>query len=338
MSDGIRAQAKKRLARLAQGRETAPPPPTPAAATEEISVDQALEVLRRVPPLELQGRGYHLQRCDYYSGLNDLSFLGENRDLWHDRPLPPGVEWDLEAQLEAVRRFAPYLPELADVPLDAPPGPPRYHWRNDFWGDADAVVHYGLLRDAKPRRIVEVGSGWSSLLMAQALARNEEEGAPAAVVDQVEPFPRKELLSALPAEWSLHETILQRAPLEVFEALGDGDVCFYDGSHVARTASDVVWFFFEVVPRLRPGVLVHVHDIFWPADYPDEWIFDRAQTWNEQYLLQAFLMYNRDFEPLICNAALAEAYEAELTELFSGVEARAHGVSVWLRRRASPAA
>lgn len=319
---------------------SASPEPTPSAApeaapeAEEISIEQAIEALRKVPPLELQRHGYHFQRCDYYSGLNDLSFLAENRDLWHDRPFPAAIEWDLDGQLDSVRRLSPYIAELADVPQEAPGGPPRYHWKNDFWGDTDAVVHYGLLRERKPRRIVEVGSGWSSLLMAQALARNEEEGAPAAIVDQVEPFPRKELLRALPADWALHETILQRAPLEIFEALGDGDVCFYDGSHVARTASDVVWFFFEVVPRLKPGVLVHVHDIFWPSDYPDEWIFDRAQTWNEQYLFQAFLMYNREFEPLICNAALAQCRQAELTELLEGTAAKAHGVSVWLRRRA----
>src|SRR6185295_10158012 len=101
-----------------------------------------------------------------------------------------------------------------------------------------------------------------------------------------------------------HEVMLQRAPFELFEALGEGDVCFYDGSHVSRAGSDVNWFFFEVVPRLAPGVLVHVHDIFWPTDYPDQWIVARGQTWNEQYVLQAFLMYNRDFEPLVVNSAV----------------------------------
>jgi predicted O-methyltransferase YrrM len=338
--DEIRSKAKEHLAKAA--RAVLARASVPGAADGEpsegagISVDQAIEALRQVPPLELQRRGYHFQRCDYYSGLNDLSFLAENPDLWHDRSLPPGMSWDLKAQLEAVAALAPYTVELADVPWDPPEGPPRYHWKNDFWGDADAVVHYGLLRSRKPRRVVEIGSGWSSLLMSRALSRNEAEGAPPATVDQVEPFPRHELLSALPSGWVLHETILQRAPLEIFSELEDGDVCFFDGSHVARTASDVVWFFFEVIPRLRPGVLIHVHDIFWPSDYPDEWIFGRAQTWNEQYLLQAFLMYNRDFRPLICNAALAHHHKAELSELFAGTKAEAHGVSVWLERCAKP--
>jgi predicted O-methyltransferase YrrM len=295
-------------------------------------LDRAIEVLREASSREIQRRGFHFQPRDYYSALNDLEFLERNPDLWHDRPLPRGVAIDLDAQLETIRGLARYWTELSETPWDAPPGPPAYYWNNNFWRDADALIHYGLLRDSAPKRVVEIGCGWSSLLMAEALQRNERDGT-TAVVDQIEPFPRSELLEALPSDWTLHETILQRAPLELFESLEGGDICFYDGSHVGRTASDVVWFFFEVIPRLRPGVLVHVHDIFWPADYPDEWIFDRAQTWNEQYLLQAFLMYNRDFEPLICNYAVCKEFAMQLLELFAPTRAVPTGVSFWMRRK-----
>lgn len=154
-----------------------------------------------------------------------------------------------------------------------------------------------------------------------------------ATVDQIEPYPRRELLSALPSHWTLHETTLQRAPLAVFDALESGDVCFFDGSHVARAASDVVWFFFEVLPRLRPGVVVHIHDVFWPSDYPDQWIFERGQTWNEQYVLQAFLMYNERFAPLICNAALVQLRAETLDELYRETGVGSNGVSAWLVRR-----
>jgi predicted O-methyltransferase YrrM len=312
------------------------PPPTPVVeqpVAEEDPLGQAIEILRETPILEIQKRGYHFQPCDYYSALNDLQLLSDNHDLWHDRPMPAGIEWDLDGQMDTVKRIAAHAHELADVPQDMAPGPPSYHWKNDFWSDADALVQYCLFRDAKPRRVVEIGCGWSSLLMAKALGRNESEGAPPTVVDQVEPFARKELLSALPSHWDLHETILQRAPLEIFESLQAGDVCFYDGSHVARAGSDVNWFFFEVVPRLRPGVLIHVHDIFWPADYPDQWIFERGQTWNEQYVLQAFLMYNDEFEPLICNTALFTDRRAEFTGLFKSVlPTVGHGGSIWLQR------
>ena len=181
--------------------------------------------------------------------------------------------------------------------------------------------------------MIEIGAGWSSLLMADALERNREEGSAPAIVDQIEPYPRRELLSALPSHWTLHKRILQRASLELFDSLDAGDICFFDGSHVSRAGSDVVWFFFDVVPRLKPGVVIHVHDIFWPADYPDDWIFERGQTWNEQYVLQAFLMYNSDFAPMVCNSMLSRHRGEALEELFRGVPETHHsGVSVWLRR------
>jgi SAM-dependent methyltransferase/predicted O-methyltransferase YrrM len=312
-----------------------PPVPEPPEPQEDRDpVELAIETLRETPIAEIQRRGFHFQARDFYSALNDLAFLEENHDLWHGRPLPRGVDWDLEAQLELVRRVAPYADELRDVPQDMPPGPPRFHWRNDFWSGLDALVHYGLLREFKPSRVVEIGCGWSSLLMAEALSRNEAEGTPSNV-EQIEPYARKQLLSALPAHWNLQETILQRASPEPFEALGEGDVCFYDGSHVARPASDVVWFFSEVIPRLAPGVIVHLHDIFWPSDYPDPWIFERGQTWNEQYVLQAFLMYNREFEPLLSNAIALHTYPTEIDELFGSFPTAMNGGSLWMRRRSA---
>lgn len=296
-------------------------------------IGAAIDVLKDVPARELQERGFHLQRVDYYSAINDLGFLCENRDLWHDRGLPLGFDSKLDAQLTLVKTIAPYAQELRDVPWDAPIGPPAYHWNNDFWRGADALAQYSLLRHLKPQRVVEIGCGWSSLLLSRALAANEQDGASAAEVDQIEPYPRRELLSALPDTWRLHETILQRAPFAPFEALRSGDVCFYDGSHVARAGSDVVWFFFEVLPRLAPGVVVHVHDIFWPADYPDEWIFERGQTWNEQYVLQAFLMFNSEFELLLANQELAHTHLDQLEQAYDGVGDSVSGVSVWLHRR-----
>jgi predicted O-methyltransferase YrrM len=297
------------------------------------SIDQAIETLEAASIKEVQDHGYHFQRRDYYSALNDIPFLTENWDLWHERPPPPGIRWDLDAQIDEVRHVSRYLAELANIPFDPPQGPPRYHWDNNFWRGSDALVHYGLLRHAKPRHVVEIGAGWSSLLMADALERNRAEGSAPTIVDQIEPYPRRELLSALPSDWTLHKTILQRVDLRVFDSLEAGDVCFFDGSHVARAGSDVVWFFFDVLPRLKPGVLVHVHDIFWPTDYPDEWIFERGQTWNEQYVLQAFLMYNSDFAPMICNNMLFRHRREELANLFSGVPETHHsGASVWFRR------
>ncbi|HKZ15147.1 MAG TPA: class I SAM-dependent methyltransferase [Solirubrobacterales bacterium] len=309
-----------------------PAAPEPAAAAPADPVDAAIEVLRATPFAEIQARGWHFQKRDFYSPLNDLEFLEANRDLWHDRPMPAGVDWDLEGQLESLRRLAGYVDELADVPQEMPAGAPAFHWLNNFWSGIDALVHYGLIRETKPRRVVEIGCGWSSLLLSRALAENEREGAPQAIVDQIEPYPRTEVLRALPDHWDLHETILQRAPLSLFEQLEEGDVCFYDGSHVAKPGSDVVWFFAEVLPRLKPGVLIHVHDIFWPIEYPEEWIVERGQTWNEQYVLQGFLMYNREFTPLLNAVALRAEYTDEVEKLMEKVPAPVGGGSFWMRR------
>ena len=302
--------------------------PVPTAA----EIAAAIEVLKSAPKVEIQWQGYDFQEFGYYSPVNELDFLSSNRDLWHDRALPVGIEWDFDAQLAELARIAPLAGELRDVPDPAPAGPPAYHWENDFWRGIDALVHYSLLRHRKPARVVEIGTGWSSLLMARALGANEAEGSPATQVTQIEPYPREELLASLPSHWTSQVLPLQRADLSAFEALEAGDVCFYDGSHVSKIASDVNWFFFEVLPRLKPGVLVHLHDIFWPEDYPDEWVMKRGQTWNEQYVLQAFLMYNPQFRVVLANHALVHLHPGAVNAAFGDITPLGTGGSVWLER------
>ena len=290
-------------------------------------VREAIELLRSVPPRELQRLGFHFQAADFYSPLHLLDFLDANRDLWTGLDPCHGIDWNHARQLENVRRVAKHVEELRDVPDTAPDGT-VFQWKNDFWNAADALVQYGIARSWKPRRWIEIGCGWSSLLLARALARNEMPSE----VDLVEPYPRRELFATFPAQWRHHEVPLQRAPLALLERLEAGDVCFYDGSHCVRTASDVNWFFFQVLPRLAPGVLIHLHDIFLPEPYPEEWIFARAQTWNEQFLLQAFLMHNRDYEIEIANRYLWRNEAKLLDELYRGVQP-SWGCSFWLSKR-----
>jgi Methyltransferase domain len=309
--------------------------PAPNAARDHLAA--AAEILNEAPILDVQRVGYHFQRRDYYSALNDLDFLSENRDLWTDRALPRGIAWDLDQQIEVLRQIAHFISELEDVPQSAAAGSTVvYQWENDFWRGMDAIVHYGLLREFRPAHVVEIGCGWSSLLMMRALAKNAQQDAAQGTVHQIEPYPRTELMAALPADWTRETAILQRASLEPVERLQAGDILFYDGSHVARVASDVNWFFFEVLPRVAPGVIIHIHDIFLPDDYPESWIFERGQTWNEQYLLQAFLMFNEEFEVLVSNAAVLKERREEVLDLLgnSGDDIVGGG-SVWIRRRIS---
>ena len=307
----------------------ADPPATVAAAPVALDsaasgrIDAAIAVLRSVPFEEIQRRGWHFQPNHFYWPLNDVAFLRENPDLWHDRGLPRGIEWDIDAQVELARALGGYADELADVPWEPDRPPTRYAWSNGAFGGADALAYYGLVRRLQPRRVVEVGSGWSSLLLARALERN----ATPTDVTLIEPFPDADVFAALPAEWQVERAIVQRAPLETFERLEAGDVCFYDGSHCVRTGGDVTWFFFEVLPRLAPGVWIHVHDVFFPDDYHDEWIFDEGLSWNEQYLLQAFLMDNDAYRVRLCTHLLHRLRRDEI-----GGPQAPDGGSVWLEK------
>jgi predicted O-methyltransferase YrrM len=346
----LRVRASDRYARFVRDpvrrlrrRPAAPAPaPTPAAppapgatapARSDIHLgpwasrrtDEALAFLRRVPFDELQRRGWHLQPNHFYVPLNDVAFLRANEGLWHDRGLPQGVDWDLDGQLELARTVERYRPELDDVSFEPQPGPTAYIWNNGAFSGADAIVYYGLVRDLKPRRVVEVGSGWSSLLLARALERNGPD-APCDVT-LVEPFPNEAVFAGLPDGWEVHRQIVQHADLGIFERLQAGDVCFYDGSHCVRTGGDVNWFLFEVMPRLAPGVLVQIHDIFLPDDYHDEWVYDEGLSWNEQYLVQAFLMHNDAWRVRIANHMLWRERPEALAEVYD-----MDGGSLWLER------
>jgi hypothetical protein len=190
----------------------------------------------------------------------------------------PGVDLREEAQLALAGELRPVLAE-------ALPGP-RYRPVNDMFCAADAAVYRAMLGHLRPKRIIEVGSGFST---AVAL-----DGGYA--VTCIEPYPER-LLSLIAQD---DPVILIRQPvqdvaLDFFGELSDGDVLFIDSTHVAKAGSDVCWLLLHVLPRLAPGVAVHVHDIFWPFTYPSAWLRER-RDWNEAYLLHAFLSGNADWE------------------------------------------
>ena len=150
--------------------------------------------------------------------------------------------------------------------------------------------------------IIEVGSGFSSLLAAEAIARNDSSA-----LICIEPFPPEFLRKGFPGLHSLIEKKVQDIDLEFFSQLDSGDILFIDSSHTVKIGGDVNYLFLEVLPRLKPGVIVHVHDIFFPFDYRRDWVMDEFRFWTEQYLLQAFLTFNSEFEVLMANRYLAPA-------------------------------
>ena len=286
----------------------------------------AIAVLKAASFREIQKQGYHFQKNDFYSPLNDCDFLQNNQDLWADPFEPLDINWNLTGQLEVAREVSKYVGELKDIPKNSDDSD-RFFWNNDFWSNADALVQYGLCRSRKPKHVVEIGCGWSSLLLSIALEKNCTHCS----VTQVEPYPRKKLMAQLPAHWKLHNTILQKVDIAIFDNLEPGDILFYDGSHCSKIASDVNWLFFRILPRLKAGILIHFHDICFPYEYPTSWIFERGQTWNEQYVLQAFLMNNSDYKILIANRYLWAHHEDVLDVLYKGIQP-SYGSSFWIEK------
>jgi hypothetical protein len=174
------------------------------------------------------------------------------------------------------------------------PGGKRRYWLDNFaYAYGDGVVLHGMLRHLRPARIVEVGSGFSSALILDTV----DEHLPDTAVTFVEPYPA--LVEELLRSDDERRVTIHRAPVQdvdpaVFTALGPGDVLFVDSTHVAKAGSDVNHLMFEVLPRLRVGVWVHFHDLFFPFEYPAEWVRE-GRAWHEAYLVRAFLTFNPHF-------------------------------------------
>lgn len=243
-----------------------------------------------------QRRGYHVLPVHFYSPVPDARALPER--LWAVRDHRIGIDLAPDRQLERLERFRRrFGEEYRSFPAGPGQGPPRFHLANGTFGPGDAEALYCMIRDLAPARIIEIGSGVSTLVIDQALGANRSAGAPPTSFTVIDPHPSAAARSAA----SVSEVVAQKVQdvgTSRFEGLEAGDLVFIDSSHVVATGSDVVFEYLEVLPRLAPGVVVHAHDIFLPDEYPRSWVVDRHVFWTEQYLLAAFLAFNPSFRVL----------------------------------------
>lgn len=205
----------------------------------------------------------------------------------------------------------------------------RYVYKNPSLSNGDAVALHCILRMIKPKKIIEVGSGFSSALI---LDTNEYCLNSEMQCYFVEPYPK--LLKSLCKSTDnilLQECGLQDIELDFFDQLESGDILFIDSTHVSKVGSDVNYLFFEILPRLKKGVYIHLHDIFYPFEYPEEWIMEKGMIWNELYLLRAFLQNNKDYSIEFFHNMMEQKHMDQFMEKWP-LDEKPHGGSIWLRK------
>lgn len=234
--------------------------------------DEIFAYLQSRKPLEMELQGINLNQ------ENQFRLLNEYAQLYKDLPFP-------EKQ----------IPEC------------RYYYQNDYYSYADAIFLYSFLRKHKPKRIIEVGSGFSSAVMLDTIDRFFSYRPE---ITFVEPYPDR-LKGLLRSDDKNHTRIIdkkiQEVSSELFSSLESGDFLFIDSSHVVKCGSDMQLLMFDILPFLPPGVFIHFHDVFYPFDYPPEWLKE-GRYWNENYFLHVFLSYNCEWDIHFFNTYVAFSF------------------------------
>jgi hypothetical protein len=264
----------------------------------------------------------------FYSPIPNLDEVRERAEhIFAARRNVPGVHIDAERQLGRLDEFSAYYTDLPYAD-EGPTAGLRYRFDNNFFSYGDGIAYYCMLRSIRPRRIIEIGSGWSSAL---ALDIDDMFLGGQTEMTFIEPYPER--LRALLDERDATRVQILPEPLHrvddaIFDSLDEGDLLFVDSTHVSKIGSDVNQIILEILPALKPRVHVHVHDIFYPFEYPAEWVF-AGRAWNENYLLRAFLVDNSRVKINWFNSHLAQFHVNQVAARLP-LWGRNPGGSVWL--------
>lgn len=288
-----------------------------------------LRLLRSAEHRELLETKRFVPAGHFYSPIPSREEVDAHRSFDWNVPSLPGIDLRVEAQEALVSRIAD---GFAELPFRPEPTPGlRYHYENPNYSYSDAIFLASMIREARPKRFIEVGSGDSSCVL---LDTNDRFFDGTIDFTFIEPYPAylQELLGPDEAQRiRLIPSRLQDVEMAEFERLEAGDILFIDSTHVSKLGSDVNHVIFEILPRLAPGVYVHVHDVFWPFEYPHEWLA-AGRAWNEQYLLRAFLEHNPEYEIVLFGHWAVTQHTQWFTDRLPLCLKNAGG-SIWLRRR-----
>lgn len=261
----------------------------------------------------LEKRGVHITPANFYSPIPILNELPQ--DIHSRISECVGIKWQEEVQENYLNHIFPkYVTEVE-------------FYANYGLSLVDAAVLHAMVRHHKPSKMIEIGSGASTKFSARACLMNQEDGHPCAFT-AIEPYPNAELQAGIPG---LTELVVEKVEFVDREKITDCDILFIDSSHAVRIGGDVVTEILELVPRLKVGALIHWHDILIPGEYWREWIRESGFFWSEQYLLQAFLMFNSDFEIQWASRYMHLNHDLQNTFPFFDKE-KHHITSFWIKR------
>lgn len=237
-----------------------------------------------------------------------------------------GIDLNAEAQLQHLKELVPHTEPFPYT--EQPQAGLRYHTKQPWYESGKARILQAMIRKYRPKRIIEVGSGFSSALMLDAL--NEDSETRLTFID---PYPER-LLSLLTEadrrRCEVRPQKVQEIDPALFTELGAQDILFIDSSHVGKLGADVNYLFFEAIPRIGSGCFVHIHDIHWPFEFDQSW-YERGIAWNEPYFVRAFLQFNREFSIFLWMSYLLNSHREKTIELFPQGVAEP-GSAIWLQR------
>ena len=266
-----------------------------------------------------QKMGFHVTPNHFYEPVPDTRTLKD--ELWLKYTDMAGIEINKESQINLLFEFrSGFKNEYEAFPRERTTIPYQYFVNNSAFGPVDGEIYYCMIRYFKPRKIIEVGTGYSTYLAAQAILKNKEEYGIDCELIAIDPYPSKMIENGFPGLSKVIKSKVEDIEPSIFLELKGSDILFIDSSHVLKIGNDVHYLYLEVLPRLNKGILIHIHDIFLPANYPREWVLKKYKFWNEEYLLQAFLTFNNVFEVVLLLFYLHLKHPDELRRTFSSYD------------------
>lgn len=273
---------------------------------------------------------------NFYQSVPDISDI-VNRKLCERKSLLPGIDWNMERQYELVCNLAKLYGAECSFPEHGDASSAEFYWNNQSFGFYCASLLHYFIRRHKPRRIIEVGSGFSSRVIKQAIAKNYIETQCATDYSVIDPFPAQDF-SGEGINPTVIPTRVEWTEPSLFQSLEADDILFIDSTHTVKTGNDVNFLVLEVLPRLKKGVVIHFHDIPMPYEYPEVYYTNPSFRvfWAESYLLQAFLAFNSTFQVLASYKGISEILDSSeqhrLAAFPLSTSAMRESGSLWLQR------